>query len=144
MAFTEEEKVKIRHHLGFLNVTASSTFVLGTPAAVETQFIIEGAMNRVIPAAEGEVRRHLNILNVIEEQMIGDLELLAVKQVDEISINEKEQDNLKTQYDYWRQGLANLLGVYANPFDKRKLGRSVNAKVHLSVLLCPCLSFYLH
>ena len=145
MPFTKEEKVKIRHHLGYLNVASASTFVLGSPAAVETSFIIEGAMDRVLVEAEGEVRRHLQILNSIEEQMIGDHELLAVTQVDEISVNPKEHQQLRDQYDYWRQGLSNLLGVYTNPFDKRPIKRSLNAKVsHLSVWVCPCLSFSLY
>ena len=33
-----------------------------------------------------------------------------------------EQQALGKNYDYWRNALANALGVYANPFDKRDLG----------------------
>jgi hypothetical protein len=119
MAMTKEEKVMIRHHCGFLNVTAVSTFALGTPAAVETQFIIEGAMDRILPEAEGLARRCLAILDKIEGQMVDDVELLAVVSVDEITVNGDEQNKLKREYVYWRNALCNLMGIYPNPFDKR-------------------------
>lgn len=122
MPLTEDEKVKIRMHLGYLNVSEAYTFVLGTPAGVETQFIIEGAMNRVLDAALYQVRRHIQILDTIQEQKITDLELLAVNKVGEIDVRADEQSALDDQYDYWKQSLSNLLGVYPNPWDKRNSG----------------------
>lgn len=129
MPLTEEEKVKVRHHLGYLNVAASSTFTLGAPAAVETTFIIEGAMNKVLDVALLEVRRQLQILDRIESQMVDDLELLAVQQVDEIAIQPEEMKKLRREYKHWQQSLANLFGVYPNPFDKR-FGNNINARVN--------------
>jgi hypothetical protein len=128
--FTAEEKVKIRHHLGFLNVAASATFVLGVPQAVETQFIIERAMDLVLVPAEPEVRRHLGILDCIEDQMNADRELLAVNEVGEIKVRGTEMKELRVEYQYWRKSLANLLGVYPNPFDKRFESGGVNIPVH--------------
>jgi hypothetical protein len=129
MALTLEEKVKVRHHLGYLGVAAAQTFALGAPAAIETQFIIEGAMNRIMPEAEPEVRRHLEILNSIEDQLNADRELLAVSKVDEIDIRPTEMRELRNEYLYWRSALANLLGVYANPFDRRFEQMGINVKV---------------
>lgn len=120
----EQEKVKVRHHTGYLNVQAAQTFVLGTPAAVETQFIIEGAMDRVLAEAIPEVRRHLQILDGIEEQMIQNFELVQVQSLGEIQVNstgrDREQRQLIQVYDRWVDSLCNLLGVARNPFDKRK------------------------
>jgi hypothetical protein len=120
---SEIEKVKVRLHLGYLNVQEAQTFVLGTPAAVETQFIVEGAMNRILEEALPEVRRHLQILDQIEEQMIQNLELLQITKIDTIEVNSTGQDREQRQliqvYDRWVNGLANLMGVYRNPFDKR-------------------------
>jgi len=127
MPLTEQEKIKCRHHLGFLNVAEASTFVLGTPAAVETQFVIEGAMNRVLEAALPELRRQLQILDSIEEQMVADHELLAVEKIGEITLRKDEQEALVRVYDRWRESLANLLGVYPNPWDKR--GGGINVPV---------------
>ncbi len=127
-ALNDEEKVKVRHHLGYLNVQAGQTFVLGVPAAVETQFMIEGAMDRILPAALVEVRRHIQILDTIEGQMVQNLELLQVTKLGEMEINStgenREQVQLREQYNWWQTSLANLFGVIPNPFDKRRLQRS--------------------
>lgn len=131
-ALTDQEKVSIRHHLGYLNVGEVQTFALGVPAAVETQFIIEGAMTRVLPAALPQLRRQLAILDTIEEQKLADLELLAVNRIDSIEINQKEQSQIDVQYDYWVNSVCNILGVCRNPFDARKTGtgaRSMNVRV---------------
>ena len=128
MSFSPGEKVKIRHHLGFLNVTNAATFSLGVPQAVETQFIIENAMNLVLPEAEVEARRHLSILDGLETQMVCDHELLAVEQVGEIKVRKDEQEALDKRYEHWRNALANVMGVIPNPFDKRFQG-GVNVPV---------------
>lgn len=119
MAFTEYEKTRIRHHLGFLNVAAAATFVLGTPAAVETQFLIESAMNRVLPEAEVLVRDLLGKCDSVEGQMADNQELLAITAVDEITVRQDEFEALQKRYHYWRNALANAMGIYPNPFDKR-------------------------
>ena len=130
MAFSEREKVKIRAHLGYGNVGQVETFSLGVPAAVETQFLIEGAMNRVLPEAELEVRRLVGIMDGIEAQMVGDMELLAVESIGEIKINEKEQHRLRCAYRQWQATLGNLLMIPPNPYDQRYMsGSGLNVSV---------------
>lgn len=127
--FTDEEKVRIRAHLGYLNVAASQTFVLGAPAAVETQFIIEGAMNRVLPEAETLARNQLAKCDFVETQILENQELLAVTAVGEISVRQDEFSALLQRYHYWRNSLANTLGCYPNPFDKRFASTGLNVPV---------------
>jgi hypothetical protein len=129
MALTEQEKVLIRHHLGYPNVDEMMTFVLGVPAALETNFIIEGAMNRARESALPLIRNHIQILEKINAQKVDDLEVLVVTELGEITINPKEQAALDEQYLYWANSLANLLGVYLNPFDKRGQGGGINTPV---------------
>jgi hypothetical protein len=105
--------------MGYLNVTNAATFSLGIPQAVETQFMIENAFNLVLPEAECEVRRHVEILNGIEAQMVCNLELLAVTKIGEVDVRGDEQDRLRREYLHWQQGLANAMGIVSNPFDKR-------------------------
>lgn len=119
MPFTDEEKVSIRSHLGYLNVGYASTFSLGVPQAVETQFMIENAFDQVLPEAEGEVRRLVAILDEIEAQMVCDHELLAVEKIGELTTRSDEQEKLEKRYLRWRSKLANLLGIIPNPFDQR-------------------------
>lgn len=135
MSFTAEEKVSIRHHLGYLNVGAASTFALGVPQAVETQFIIEGAFDLVLPEAEHQVRRVVSFLDGIEERLICDLDLLAVNKVGSIEIRQTEMKELRKEYDFWRGALANVFGIIPNPYDKRPYlqtgaGSSLNIPVH--------------
>ncbi len=129
MALTDHEKVRIRHHMGYLNVGSVQTFSLGVPSAVETQFLIDGAMNRILPEAETEVRRLVSILDQIEAQQVNDLELLATSKVGEIEVNETEQAKLKVTYRHWQQSLGNLLGVPPNPHDMRFRNSGVNVAV---------------
>lgn len=131
MAFTPQEKVRIRHHLGYLNVTNAATFALGVPQAVETQFIIENAMNLVLPEAEVEVRRLVGVLDQLEEQMVCDHELLAVEAIGEVKVRADEQQQLTKRYVYWQHALANVLGCNPNPFDRRfTQSGGVNAPVN--------------
>ena len=120
---TEQEKVRIRHHLGYLNVQEASTFVLGTPSSVETQFIIEGAFNRVLESAVPLLRDLLGKLNATEEQMFCGQENMALLKIGEITMNstgeDREQKELRRSYEYWKRSMANILGVMVNPFDKR-------------------------
>lgn len=132
MSFSEEEKVRIRHHLGYLNVAQAQTFSLGSPAAVETQFLIEGAMNKVLPQAESLARDLIAKCDAVEAQMMENQELLVAEQVDEIKVRQDEFEALTKRYHYWRNGLANVLGIYPNPFDKRFAstgGGGINVRV---------------
>lgn len=130
---TEEEKVRVRHHLGFLNVQEVETFVLGTPSSVETQFLIEGAFNKLMPTALPKFRQLLATCDQIEEMMICALGNLEANRVGTIELNHQGADNqqrqLQRRYNYFCAALANMLGVIQNPYDKRMLGRSYNVRV---------------
>jgi hypothetical protein len=116
---TEPEKVRIRHHLGFMAVTQASTFSLGTPASLETQFIIEGALKNIPGESLDLIRSLIARCDGIEEQIGEDTENLAVLKIGSIQLNDHELADLMERYDYWRMGLANALGIVANPYDKR-------------------------
>jgi hypothetical protein len=129
---TEQEKVRVRHHLGYLNVQQSQTFVLGVPAGVQTQFMIEGAMLRILPQAEFKVRDYLDRLDSVEQQILDDTENVAVESIGEIKVNLKEMKHLIERYEWWRRALANLFGTIPNPFDQRFQGwgpGSINVSV---------------
>lgn len=127
---TDDEKVRIRHHLGYLNVDAASTFVIGIPAGVETQFMIEGAFSRLLPAAIPQVRKLLRYCECTEEQRFTSQPNAVVKQVDGITMGgTEEQEMLSKSYDQWRAALANMFGVVPNPFDHRYAGGSINLRV---------------
>jgi hypothetical protein len=129
MPFTDEEKVRIRHAMGYLNVSEVSTFQMGIPAAVETQYLIETAMNKVLPEAETFVRNLLSKLDAIESQMMENLENIAVESIDEITLNPKEMSKLRREYKHWQLSLANVLGIPPNPNDQRLFGAGISVGV---------------
>lgn len=129
MAFSEQEKVKIRAHMGYGNVGLVESFSLGVPSAIETSFLIEGAMNRVLAEAELECRRLVGVLDTIEAQMVGDMELLAVRKIGEIEVNEEEQRKLRVAYRQWQAALGNLLMIPPNPYDQRFMGAAAGINV---------------
>ena len=129
----DESKVRARHHLGYLNVNAASTYSLGVPAMVQTQFMIEGALNAILPEAYEKFRQMLCDLDSTERAFICGLEYIDVSAIDGLTFNEGEKRTMSVfqVYKYVRSGLANLLGIAPNPYDQRELvmGRSINARV---------------
>ena len=118
---TNDQKVRARHHLGYLNVQAAATFQLGIPAAVQTQFMIEGAWAKILPEAENLAAVLICRLDEIENEIYGGIDLASVNQVSEVQVNPKRFQELGKYYRHARDSLANLLGVPANPFDMREL-----------------------
>ena len=66
MSLTPEEKTATRHHLGYLGVAYAYTFVFGIPSGVQTQFSVEGAMDRLLADSEPRYRQILRILDRID------------------------------------------------------------------------------
>lgn len=119
MALTQDEKVRVRHHLGYLNVEEVATFALGVPANVQTQFMIEPAMDKVLVAAEEKLRSLLGQLDAVEFQIFDDTETLVALKVGSIEINPDSFDKVLQRYLFIRSALANVLGIIPNPYDKR-------------------------
>lgn len=117
---TDYEKDRTRHHLGYLGVEAVSTFALGVPAAMQTTFMIEGAMVRLLPEAVERFRSLLCQLDAVESEVFCGMDLASVNKLDTIEINPKRLSELAKYYKIAQQGLANLLGCPANPFDMRE------------------------
>lgn len=131
---TDEEKVLVRKHMGYLNVQEASTFVLGVPAGVQTQFVIEPAMNRLLAAALPTLRKYIDVLEGVECQIIDNQGNLAAENVGNIKVNLKEFEDLMKRYRFWQGNLANLLGCPVNPFDQRPgFGTSGNNGVNVPV-----------
>lgn len=107
--------------MGYLNVQAASTFQLGVPAAVQTQFMIEGAWDKILPAAEDAFAVILCRLDTIEAEIYGGIDLASVNQVATIQVNPNRFRELGKYYRMARDSLANLLGVPPNPFDMREI-----------------------
>jgi hypothetical protein len=128
-----ELKVKIRHHGGYLNVEEAQTFVLGTPAAVQTQFIIEGAMNRLLPEALPLVERLVAELDEMECKIDESFDNVTVNQVGNIQIRPDAFRQQVLRYEAKRNALMQAFGCYPNPYDQRPWlsgGSDINVPVN--------------
>lgn len=117
---TEEEKVMARHHLGYLGVQESATFILGVPAAVQTQFMIELSFHKVMPQAENLFKILLCRCTEVETEVYGGLDYASVLGFGTIQVNPDRLKELGKYYRLAQQGLANLLGIPPNAFDQRQ------------------------
>lgn len=128
---TRDEKARARHHLGYLGVESSSTFNLGVPAAMQTTFMIEGALDRLLPESYAKFKQLLCRLDEIECEVFSGIDLASINKMDTIEINRKRLQELANYYGLARDMLANILGVPANPWDFRQswLGSSINVAV---------------
>ena len=130
---SDEEKVRVRHHLGYLNVGSAGTFAMCVPAAQQALFIVDGAMDKVLPEAEPIVRDLISRLDAVEVEMTDSLENQAAKRVDEIEINDKHFEKCVQRYRWWQQTLANLLASPTNPYDQRFGGWGSKGSLNISV-----------
>lgn len=115
---TDEEKGRVRYHLGFPDISQNTAIALGFPAAGHPQFIVESAMNRLRPSGEPLVRRALNECECIDAQLSqARRQRLQASQVSGISLRGPEEiASLEDQYDLWTDKLADILGCVKNPF----------------------------
>jgi hypothetical protein len=116
---TEEDKNRCRSHLGYLEVQDSQTFVMGVPAGVQTQFMIEGAFARILPSAERGMRKLLDRLDRVLEIIEESEENEQADAIGDIRLKDKAFLKLIRRYQWWQGMLANLLGVPPNPYDQR-------------------------
>ncbi len=124
-SLTDDEKVRIRSHLGYMNMAETYSLIFGSPAATQPQFWLEGAFRRVLPAALSHIRVLLARCDAIEQQMFDNTENHAVDRLGDIDINKDEFDQLEDQYERWTGKLANALGVLKNPWSKSSRGLNV-------------------
>ena len=116
---TPDIKSRVRRHLGFPNVATIATYFLGVPAAMEPFYILEAAMDSVLPVAEKIVVKMVRRLDKIAEIIFDDTDTLVASSVGNIDINPEQFEKLIQRYRWFQGELANALGAYVNSFDKR-------------------------
>ncbi len=120
MALTEQERSRIRYHLGFPNVGYTTVLALGFPAAGHPAFLLEGAMNAILPAAEPNCRDVIRQCDCIEQQMKDARSRMKARVVGEIILRSTEEiGDLEEQYRYWTDALVDIFGVNKNPYSKK-------------------------
>ena len=134
MAFTDEEKSRIKHFLSYPDwVSLAASIQLGFPAGSQPLFLVEDAFQRLTDGGEASVRRDLCECESIENQMSDARSRFKATQLGNLKVNGGEIRMLRNEMDYWVLRLASDLGVVANPYAafeyQNALGGGWNARV---------------
>lgn len=133
MAFTEQEKGQVLHHLGYPNWSQlAASIQLGFPAGSQPLFLVQQAFTRLFPDGEEQVR--FDLCNCIDiENQLGDARSrFKALALGELKLNPMETQQLYGQLTYWRNKLADDLGVVQNPYSQSAyegMPGGINAKV---------------
>lgn len=119
---SEEEKARIRAHLGYPQSEAVTNIALGIPALTQVAFVLEGQMNRVPESRMMIARTLLGRLDLIEQRLFESVDYLAAEKVDEIVINIEQPNHLEREYIRWVDRLADFFGAVKNPYSDRWTG----------------------
>lgn len=130
MAFTEDEKARIRHHLGYPSWSSlASSINLGIPTGVQPLYLVEQAFERLLPGGEEVVRFDLCQCDAVEAQMGKARSRMAVRSADKVTFANDETEKLEKSLQRWVQKLASDMGCVVNPYDQSNGGGGLNAKV---------------
>lgn len=116
---SDEEKARIRYHMGYLQTDPVTSIQLGVPAASQPMFLVEGQMNRIPTTAIGYIRRCLAVMDNIDNRLIDALDRLQARKVEGIELREDETDALEREYYRWAQRLSDNIGAPLNPYSER-------------------------
>jgi hypothetical protein len=111
MALTAEEKMRATYHLGYMGVQSAASLSYGIPRPIQTLFLVEVALNNLMPIFEDKVRRIINIMDGVECRLVDAQERLAASQLDSLKTRADEPQALEIEYQRWGLRLADTLGV---------------------------------
>jgi len=111
MALDAAEKERVRYHLGYLECQPAASIQYGIARPIETLFLVETAMDNILPVAEDRVRRLIQILDETECRIYGSQERLAAARMGDLETRVGEPDLLEKEYGRWAMRLADVLGV---------------------------------
>ena len=116
---SEEEKARIRRHLGYFTLNAAPSIQLGFPRASQPLFLVDQAFDQIPDYAVSLIRGDLAILDNIEVQLVEAQKRFKADKLGDLTINRSETDQLRGEYVYWAQRLADDLGCPLNIYAER-------------------------
>lgn len=123
MPLTVEERVKIRHHLGYPNLSTGQAMAFGSVIPIQAHFLLESSMNNLLVDAEPIVRRLICTLDEIECLMARALPDLQVTRTGSgVELDKTYNDTLEKEYMRFAARLCDVLAVPFHPFSLRYSG----------------------
>lgn len=127
------ERAKVRHHLGYPNVSAMASIQLGVPKPLQTMFLVETAMDKILTEFLPTIRQTICVLDGIESQMVSGQPNLAVNKLGEMELRKEHLDQLEREYKRWAFRLAEDIGVPVYLFSSRFKGTGQGGAGNISV-----------
>jgi len=119
MPLTDEEKGRVRYHMGYPALTSNASLAMGVPVFTQTNFVLETNMVKILESAVETVRRILRVMDDIELKLIDAQDRLAAIQLEELHLREDETDKLEGEYRRWGYRLADTLAAPIYPYARR-------------------------
>jgi len=126
----------VRYHLGYPNTEPVSSMVAGIPSSQQSLYLVELAMDRIIPSAVSLVQELIAVMDAIESQQVDSMKRLKAQQLGDMKLRSNnteatEGDLLEGEYMRWCGKLAMTLGAPMNPYSPRHggAGHSMNVRV---------------
>lgn len=122
-SLTDDEKARIRRHLGYPNVGMAASMQYGIPKPLSVAFLLETAMNQLLEQAVPIAREILGTLDELTARLGADAaDLLEVKRLGTIEPNPDNPKDLQALRLYWIWELADTFGVPPYGFSRRMRG----------------------
>jgi hypothetical protein len=86
VALSDTDKERIRYHTGYQNVSPAASIQLGFPRASQASFLVEAAMERLLPPTVSRVLSIVTNLDTIEAQMMEANRRLKAQQLGELKL----------------------------------------------------------
>lgn len=106
--------------MGYPNVAAAAAIQLGFPAVSQAMYLVEHAMENLLPESVAMVTNIVGVLQKIEAQEVESLSRLKAQQVGEMKLRNgndeaTEGSLLRSEREAWVNKLATILGAPVNP-----------------------------
>lgn len=134
MALTQEERQRVRYHLGYGAVQPAAMLTFGMVKPYPTAFLVEQAMDQILPVAEDKCRQLLTVLDGVECRLVDAQTRLAASSIDQLKMRADEPERLEDEYRRWGYRLADLLMVPVYPYSTRYFPGGRGAMTNVSVV----------
>lgn len=120
MPLTAAERIQVRYHLGFPQISPSQSLAFGSVIPTQANFLIESSMNNLLVGAEDLVRSIVCTLDEIECLMRKALpDLQVVRTGGGVELDTGYNDRLEREYNRFAGRLADIFAVPFHPYAMR-------------------------
>ncbi len=133
MPLTDDEKQRVRYHLGYPAVTSTASVQFGVPAFSQQLFMVENNLTKLLENAVEQVRRISMLMDNIEHKLIDAQDRLAATRLEDLELRADETDSLEGEYRRWGYRLAELVGCPVYLYSERYKAGGANRVTNVTV-----------